>query len=87
MQVKYHRRFLKSFRNRIVSNKKLVSRFQQRLSLRLSDPKNIVLRDHQLIGRKSKYRSFSVTGDIRVVYILEKNAIRLYDIGTHNQVY
>lgn len=73
MQVKYHRRFLKNYRYRIVSNKKLVIRFKQRLSLRLSDPENVVLRDHQLVGKKSQYRSFSVTGDIRVVYILEKD--------------
>lgn len=89
MQVKYHRRFLKNYRQRIASNKKLVLRFQQRLSLRLrlSDPQNAVLQDHHLLGRKSQYRAFSVAGDIRVIYTVEKDTICLYDIGTHNQVY
>jgi len=87
MQVKYHRRFIKNYRRRVVSNRKLVIRFEQRLSLRLNDPENVVLRDHQLVGKKSQYRSFSIAGDIRVVYILEKDAILLYDIGSHNQVY
>ena len=87
MQVKYHRRFIKNYCRRVVSNRKLVIRFEQRLSLRLNDPENVVLRDHQLVGKKSQYRSFSIAGDIRVVYILEKDAILLYDIGSHNQVY
>lgn len=87
MQIKYHRLFLKHFRQRIAPNKNLVARFRQRLEIRTNDPQNAVLKDHQLVGKLQQYRSFSVTGDIRVVYRLEENTILLYDIGSHNQVY
>jgi len=45
------------------------------------------LRDHKLIGKKKNFRAFSVTGDIRVVYIIVDSNIWLFDIGSHNQVY
>ena len=43
--------------------------------------------DHKLIGSLEGFRSFSITGDIRVVYRKDGAEIELYDIGTHNQVY
>lgn len=53
----------------------------------LDNPKNSSLKDHALIGKKAGYRSFSITGNIRVVYKIVEDGIVLYDIGTHNQVY
>jgi addiction module RelE/StbE family toxin len=53
----------------------------------LADKANPVLRDHQLIGRFSDFRAFSVTGDVRIIYKEFPDHIRLIDIGTHNQVY
>lgn len=87
MNIHYHKNFLKSFRNRIVPHPDLVEKFKQRLELLIQDPKNPILRDHVLKGAKSKYRSFSVTGNIRVVYERVHDGILLQDIGTHNQVY
>lgn len=87
MQIKYHRRFLKNYRNRIAPDKKLANRFRQRLELRLKDPANAVIKDHRLTGKLKQYRSFSVTGDIRAVYQIEDDTLKLYDIGSHNQVY
>lgn len=89
MQIKYHRRFLKNYRNRkrIAPDQNLVNRFKQRLELRLKDPANAMIKDHQLIGKLKQYRSFSVTGDMRAVYQIEDDTLKLYDIGSHNQVY
>ena len=87
MQIKYHKNFLKHFSKRIAPNKKLVNKFKQRLKLRLKNPTAAILKDHQLIGKIKQYRSFSVTGNIRVVYRLGKKTLYLYDVGTHNQVY
>lgn len=87
MIVARHRIFLKNFKKRIIPYSNLVLKFEERLSLFLADPGSPVLKDHALVGEKSGYRAFSVTGDIRVVYKIEGDTLRLYDIGSHNQVY
>ena len=45
------------------------------------------LYDHALTGKLDGKRAFSVTGEIRVIYVELEDAIVLLDIGTHNQVY
>ncbi|OGM28039.1 hypothetical protein A3D00_04635 [Candidatus Woesebacteria bacterium RIFCSPHIGHO2_02_FULL_38_9] len=65
----------------------MIKKFEERLNLFLVDPNHPLLQNHKLISQKSIFRSFSITGDIRVVYKIEGDATRLYDIGTHNQVY
>ncbi len=87
MRIKYHKNFIKNYRKRISSNPKLVSKFQKQLDIFLINPQNPILRNHKLIGKLSSYNSFSLTGDIRVIYQIEEDAILLFDIGTHNQVY
>lgn len=46
-----------------------------------------LIRDHALTGAKHGFRSFWVTGDIRIIYLQEEDDVQFYDIGTHNQVY
>lgn len=87
MKIEYHRQFLKHFRQRILPYPQLKKKFEERLRLRLEDPQSTILKDHRLLGRKSEYRAFSITGDMRVVYKIEGNILRLYDVGTHSQVY
>lgn len=87
MEIYHHKKFLKNYRLRILPNPKLDSKFQERLELFVKDSSNPLLKDHQLIGDKSDYRAFSLTGDIRVVYKKSEDQILLHDIGTHNQVY
>lgn len=87
MIIRYHKRFLKHFKQRIVPNLSLDRQYSKRLQLFLSDSKQVLLYDHALHGDLEGYRSFSITGDIRVVYRYEDEGIIFYDIGTHNQVY
>ncbi|MDO8619438.1 MAG: type II toxin-antitoxin system mRNA interferase toxin, RelE/StbE family [Candidatus Daviesbacteria bacterium] len=87
MQIKYHREFAKNYKKRIAQNLKLVNQFQKQLEKFIQDPNNPILKDHKLIGKKSEFRAFSITGDIRVVYKIVDEEIWLYDIGSHNQVY
>lgn len=87
MRIARHQQFIKHFKKRILSHPKLVAKFKRRLKLLLADPKNPLLNDHPLKGSKREYRSFSVAGDIRVVYKVKGEILQLYDIGTHNQVY
>ena len=85
--VARHKVFKKNFKKRILPDPDLVVKFEERMSLLLSDPRNLILKDHALLGDKAGYRAFSVAGDIRVVYKIEGDTLRLYDIGSHNQVY
>lgn len=70
MQIKYHKEFIKNYKKRIVPNTKLVFRFQTQLGKFIRNPNDPSLKEHKLIGEKLGFRSFSVTGDIRVVYKL-----------------
>ena len=87
MKIVYHQTFLKHFKKRIAANKRLEERFYQRLNLLIQNPSHPLLKRHQLLGTKSSHWSFSMTGDIRVIYRIEGNTLFLYDVGTHAQVY
>lgn len=87
MNINFHKNFIKHFKLRIEPNPALAKKFQERLDLFIQDRNHLTLKDHQLIGSKSGYRAFSITGNIRVVYKQFSEEILLYDIGTHIQVY
>lgn len=87
MKINYHKNFLKSYKKRILPKFSLDRKFKERLKLFLEDKSNSILKDHALKGKKSEYRAFSITGDIRVVYEKVSGGVLFHDIGTHNQVY
>ncbi|MDA1061076.1 MAG: type II toxin-antitoxin system mRNA interferase toxin, RelE/StbE family [bacterium] len=87
MNIYFTKNFKKAYKKRIEQNMKWVQQFEARYDLFADDPTNPVLRDHALIGNIKGYRSFSVTGDIRVIYYINEGAIYFVDIGTHNQIY
>jgi addiction module RelE/StbE family toxin len=45
------------------------------------------INDHPLTGNMDGRRAFSITADVRVVYIETEDAFVFLDIGTHAQVY
>jgi addiction module RelE/StbE family toxin len=51
------------------------------------DPMDVVLNNHKLHGRWSKYRSINITGSIRAIYVQENNIVRFVDIGSHSELY
>lgn len=53
----------------------------------ISGHRAVPINDHALTGDLQGRRAFSVTGDIRVVYIELEDKIIFLDIGSHNQVY
>ncbi len=87
MTIKYRKEFVKNYEKRIAQNPKLIIQFKKQLERFIQNPSYPTLKDHKLIGKKSEYRAFSITGDIRVVYKIINKEIWLYDIGSHNQVY
>ena len=87
MKIEFSHVFIKRFKNRFSHAPKIRKKFEERTRLFSLDPKNAILEDHALKGDKVGMRSFSVTGDIRVVYYILENTAYFVDIGTHNQVY
>lgn len=87
MIVTRHKRFIKNYKKRISSNKTLDKKFEERLKIFLTNPHNLQIKDHKLLNSKERLRSFSITGDIRVLYRTKGDVVEFYDIGTHNQVY
>jgi len=87
MKVEFKDAFIKSFRKRYSHDTDVQKRFHERLELFSLNPGNPILRDHPLKGTKTGFRSFSITGDIRVIYVVVNEIAYFIDIGTHNQVY
>ncbi len=88
IEITFDPSFKKSFKKRIAVNIKLFDKFKERMNLFSQENFNPVLHDHQLSGKMKYYRSFSITGDYRVIYrVIDDNIVAFVDIGTHNQVY
>ncbi len=88
MIVGYSKAFNKSFQKRIAFDSKLVSQFLNRLQILLNNPTHPLLKLHKLSGSLGNLYSFSVTGDVRVLFEkVSDDEILLRDIGSHNQVY
>ena len=88
MQIETLSNFKKSYTKRFRHNKKIVIKINRRIDLFRNDPKNPILDEHSLKGSKIGYRSFSITGNIRIIYLpIYPSKVLFYDIGTHNQVY
>jgi len=85
--IRRHRDFAKHFHKRITNNPKLVKQFEDRLTLFMTSHRGYPLNDHALTGALVGRRSFSITADIRVIYVETADAIIFLDIGTHAQVY
>ncbi len=88
MIIKLHLHFKKSYKKRIKGHPNLEKKFKQRVSLFTNNPNHPTLKNHKLTGSLREYMSFSITGDIRVIYFeLSADTFIFYDIGSHNQVY
>ncbi len=88
MKIRFYGGFKKAYKVRIASNKKLVLQTEERTILFKLDRKNPILKDHGLTGANRKLRAFSVSGDIRIVYMpISATEVIFIDIGSHNQVY
>lgn len=90
IEILYTKTFLKQFNKRITPNKNLYKKYLERVRLFQENPNNPVLRNHQLKGARQGLYSFSITGDIRVIYEFtddRKIVVFFVEVGSHNQVY
>jgi len=64
------------------------TKFVQFLAL-LSDSKPLPIeaQDHALKGEWADFREFHISGDLLVIYQIEKNTVKLIRIGSHNQLF
>jgi mRNA-degrading endonuclease YafQ of YafQ-DinJ toxin-antitoxin module len=81
------RGFIRSYKKHISHNKKLRLQVAERIALFQQYPRHPLLHDHALKGERMHLRSFSASGDVRIIYYLEDDTAFFIDVGTHNQVY
>lgn len=81
----YHKDFNKDYAR---LKKATQERYKENYEIFVNDPSDRRLKNHPLSGKMAGRWSFSVTGDVRVVYrFLMPDVIILLRIGSHNQVY
>ena len=90
-EISYSKTFKKRYKERVFGNKNLKKRVAYRINLFKIDPTPEILKDHPLTGKYKYSRSFSISGDVRVIYQVrtfkDRIVFIIVDIGTHNQVY
>ncbi len=79
-------RFKKNYQTRIQSEQLRLA-VAEALRLFVEAPDAPTLRNHMLSGSMHGLAAFSVTDDIRIVYLATKKCVILLDIGTHQEVY
>ena len=84
-RIIFHKHFEKSYSK---LSKKTKEAFKDRRNLFLEDPQNPFLGIHMLHGEYKGYKSFNITGDIRVIYKEIKEEVYIFaDIGSHGKLY
>jgi addiction module RelE/StbE family toxin len=87
MKIEYHKNFTKQF-ERLQRNEQV--RVVEVLKLFANEPFAVQLRNHQLKGKLSKFRSISAGGDIRLHYYEKEPdhiVVIFVAIGSHSQLY
>lgn len=88
MKISYHKKFQKNYVKRVKNNRNLDRIFKEKVAFFIRNPDNPCLKNHPLVGKLKNLRSFSITGDLRVVYRpISKDKVLFLDIGSHSQVY
>ncbi len=85
MRISFHSRFKKAYKKLSGKERKY---FKKRMMLFQEDEFHILLKNHKLEGGYSNYRSINVTGDLRAIYKVMSDDIRIfYYIGSHSELY
>lgn len=84
MTIEYHKRFERDLAKR---SKRIQERFFERQAFWAVNPRDQLLDDHPLGHEYEGCRSFSVGGDLRVIYRRKKNNALFLRFGTHHELY
>lgn len=75
------------YQKRILKDKRLHELYKKALFLFINNPHNPQLQTHNLKGKISIKKAFSVDDDCRVIYIEDDDKFLFLDIGKHDEVY
>lgn len=84
MTIYLHKNFLRGFKKLTKSQQ---NKFRERRNLFIQDEFNPVLNNHALTGKYKGFRSFNVTGDIRVVFKKHNNIADFGAMDSHSNLY
>lgn len=79
--------FLKTLNRLSKKNSELRSTFKDTLEKLIEDPFTPSLKTHKLKGRLKDFFACTISFDLRLVFKIEKDAIVLIDVGSHDEVY
>lgn len=80
--------FDRNYKELTLRKPKLKIAVDQRVTLFSRKPHDLRLRNHALRRRMKGKWAFSITEDVRIVYVWQsKNTVRFLAIGKHHQVY
>jgi len=84
MEIRFHQKFKKAFKKQ---SPKIQKNFFEKMEVFIEDQFHYSLNNHALSGKFIGWRSFDVTGDIRVHYEECGQTILLMNIGSHSTLY
>lgn len=84
MHIRFHKKFKKALQKQPLSIQK---KFFEKMEIFVEDQFHYSLNNHALTGPFYGWRSFNITGDVRVHYEEVGNSIILMNIGTHASLY
>ena len=84
MTIAYSKQFVKQAKK---LDPKLRQKLHECLSLFIENPFDPRLRNHPLKEKYKDYRSIDITGDLRALYLPQKEIMIFDVVGTHGQLY
>ena len=84
MEIIYRKKFQKAFKKQ---SDRIQKKFFEKIALLQTDQFHYSLNNHALSGEFKDVRSFDVTSDIRVHYVVVENVAILLMIGSHSELY
>jgi len=84
MNIKFHKNFKKALKKQPI---KIQLKFKDKFKLFENDQFHYSLNNHALSGKFIGWRSFDITGDLRVHYEEYSETIVFMDIGSHSALY
>lgn len=79
--------FLRTLNRLFKKNPELRTPLQNTLRELAEDPFTPSLKTHKLKGRLKDFFACTITFEVRLVFEIEKDAIVLIDVGSHDEVY
>lgn len=79
--------YLKEYKKIKFSDKLYTKYVTYIVSLLKLDKLPVEAMDHQLKGDYQNYREFHISGDLLVIYTIEKDVLKLIRIGTHSELF